>query len=176
MSVPFSHGSDEDLQIKRNFLEIGKRHYQKSVDKNTEKDAALAYELSSALIYMNVADYLADYLSKGISELIKRAVGRYYFGAITTKSIGEKNLTIGESIRYLKSQTFQNKTEIMKVLEQVERKRNILAHEILKFDKNNRPDIDGAITELAESTEKLVELIDEIQPVCLLKVFKMPSG
>lgn len=164
MSTPFSHGSDDDLAVKRNFIEIGKRHLQNSQGDTLDQDVTIAYELSAALIYMNVADYLADYLAKGVSELVKKAVSKYYFGSIIVKSRGSKNYTIGDSIKFLSGYSFNNKDQIMDILVDVEKKRNILAHEILKFDGEKKHDIDGTIHELAKATEKLIEVIDELQP------------
>ena len=160
MSSLFSH---EELEVKRRFLEIARDFHEKSTNEKTNKNDQIAFELASALIYMNVADYLAEYLFKNIHLLAQEAVSRYYFGSITFSGGRKKPYNIGESISQLKKYEFPRKKDILVKLDEVKRSRNLVAHEMLKTKASDLLQIDQAVGELAEYTEELINLIDEIQ-------------
>ena len=163
MDRAFSHGSDQELSIKREFLALARRNLARSTQVEEDNDVSAALELSAALIYMNVADYLAEYIARGVAHLIKEASGKYYFGQIGIKPLQKKSMTIEQSITFLERHFFPNKEEIMPLLEEVRDKRNKLAHEILKTDPKNYNVFDNLIPDLATVTESLVEKVDEIQ-------------
>lgn len=151
MTQPFAH---EDLEIKQNFLKLAQEFHQKASN--------LENELSAALLYMNVADYLAEYLVTGLNDLVKEAVGKYYLGVISVKPHKRQGLNIGESLRQLKTYEFPQKTAIIEELTEINKARNQIAHQILKTKGQDLPKIDDAATSLADHTEKLVVLVDEI--------------
>lgn len=159
MSNVFSHDS---LDVKRHFLSIAREHLDKS---NAEKsdDLSLAYELSAALLYMNVADYLAEYLVKGIVRLSEQAVGEYYHGTISVRQKRLDDLNIGKCIKILKEYDFPRREDILQKLDLVNKARNKVAHQILKISANELAVIDQAVRDLRDSSEELINIIDQVQ-------------
>lgn len=155
MPVPFSH---DDLELKRHLLNLA-REYKGKQD-------SLEHELAGALLYMNVADYLAEYLVVGITELSRRAVSQYYFGVISMQADQRQRdgFNIGQSIYYLKQYDFPRKTDIINELEAVNANRKKIAHEMFKVGSQRLNEIDQAVHELEVHTEALVDLVDEISP------------
>lgn len=162
-NITFSHGNEEELTVKRELLALAQRNLERSYQEK-DKDLAIALELSSALIYMNVADYLAEYLAKGVSNLARISVGKYYFGQIAIKSLPQKGITIGDSIAQLKKYSFPKKEELIPLLEELNKRRKTVAHELLKTKPKELINVDKVIDELAEKTHELVNIVDEIQP------------
>ena len=157
--TPFSH---TELEVKRHFLQLAREHHARS-GREKDTEAELAFELSAALLYMNVADYLAEYLVKGIFHLSQAAVSGYYFGAISVKPSKREQYNIGESMKYLERYDFPRKEDIYAKLSEVNKARNTIAHQILKTKAEDLGNIDKAVVDLAQSTEELINIIDEIQ-------------
>lgn len=158
MVQPFSH---ESLEVKKRFLELARKYHEKS--SKEDEEVSLAFELSAALLYMNVADYLAQYLAYGVSTLAKEAIGHYYHGVISFKTEVFKDITIGESIKQLERFEFPRKADVMKVLKDANISRNKVAHTILKVKPEELPVIDEAVRKLKDDTENLIKLVDQIQ-------------
>ena len=159
MKTPFSH---ESLEVKQRFLELARNYHEKS---RVEEDGeiSLAYELSAALLYMNVADYLAEYLVDGIAMLTQTGTNNYYHGVIAIRPRTRNYLNIGESIKELKKFDFPQREDILKMLNEVNSARNQVAHQILKVKVEDLDKIDKAVSDLADKTEELVVLVDQIQ-------------
>ena len=153
MQAPFSH---QDLELKQHFLGLARQFIS--------EEGSLQSELAAALLYMNVADYMAEYLASGLAELSQNAVSKFYFGAISTRAPKRDSFNIGESMKYLERFSFANKSEILAELKAVNDCRKKIAHEILKTPVDQLDNIDQAVRDLADHTEKLVELVDEISP------------
>jgi len=152
MGKPFKH---DELELKQNFAKLAADFYA--------KNHTLENELASAVLYMNLADYLAEYLVVGMTELTKEAVSTYYLGAVSYKPPQSSGFNIEKSIRILERYTFPQSDEIIKELKLVKDARNKVAHEMLKVKKANLGSIDKAVEELHDHTEALVALVDGIE-------------
>lgn len=160
MKTYFSH---ESLEIKRQFLSLARNYHEKSRAEDQDAELSLAYELAAALLYMNVADYLAEYLAKGIFELARSGISYFFHGQVTIRPVNIKGLNIGESIKLLKKYSFAQREEILLNLDKVNKARVQVAHQILKVKAEELDKIDQAVTDLAKHSEELVDIIDQIQ-------------
>lgn len=154
MLHPFAH---EDLELKQGFLKLARDFYQKAKQHETLENA-----LAAALLYMNLADYLAEYLVLGLEQMSKEAMGKYYLGVVTKKSPVAGNFNIGNSIKRLKVFQFPQKDDVIEVLEQVNKARIMVAHGIFKTRATHIEQVDLALETLVQHTETLVDLVDEI--------------
>ncbi len=155
----FSH---EELEVKRHFLAIAREHLSKS-NVAKDEDESLAYELSAALLYMNVADYLAEYLLANITDYAETAVGEYYHGVITIRKTTIKDMNIGNCIKGLKKFEFPRREDILALLNSINESRNKVAHKILKVKAAQLNEIDEAVRTLKDKTEELILIVDQIQ-------------
>lgn len=158
-----NHFSHESLELKRQFIALARNYHEKSRAESKDAEASLAYEFAAALLYMNVADYLAEYLARGIFETARDAVAHFYHGSVTVRQKKIVGFNIGESINELKKYDFPRREEILQVLARVNDARKQVAHQILKTKAEDMGKIDQAVSDLAVETEKLVNLIDQIQ-------------
>ena len=153
MAQPFAH---EELPLKQHFIDLAREFNNKS--------HTLENELAAALLYMNVADYLAEYLVIGLSEMSKEAMNRYYLGMVSIIPQQRDSFNIGNAIYALKGFDFPKKTDIMQELNSINTARKKIAHQILKTKSASLPEIDEAVKELIDHTEALVVLVDDITP------------
>lgn len=153
MSEPFAH---EDLDLKQGLLKMARDLH--------EKGDSLENALAVGMIYMNVADYLAEYLVIGLSELTTEAVNKYYLGVVGVKSPKRETFNIGSSLRYLERFEFPKKSEIIGELKSIKSARDTLAHQIFKTKGQNLKKLDKAHNYLVKHTENLVNLVDDIRP------------
>lgn len=152
MAVSFSH---DELPIKQEFLKTAQKLYADSAD-NYEK------ALAAALIYMNIADYLAEYLLNRMNQLANEAVSTYYIHAIAYTPQQKDGLNIGESMRGLQAYKFLKKAQIMGLLEVINTSRNIIAHEMVKTRGDRLLVIDEAVQDLVQNTEELIAIVDQV--------------
>jgi hypothetical protein len=160
--VPFTH---EDLDLKKKFLDLANNYQTKALEYSDKEDGelSLAYALASALLYMNTADYLAEYLVKNISTMLLEATNHYYFGAVAIKPQKFTKHSIGRSITELKKYEFARKNDVIEKLTEINTARNRIAHQILKTKASDLEEIDKSLSELSTKTQELVEIIDQIQ-------------
>lgn len=152
MTKAFAH---DDLEIKQHFVKTARDFYENMGD-------SLEKELAAALLYMNVADYLAEYLVVGLTDMAKEAVSRYYLGIVSMQTPPREKLNIGNSIFHLKNYDFPKKIEILDELNAINDARKKIAHQILKTQAQKLPEIDEAVKSLVNHTEALVVLVDEV--------------
>lgn len=152
MSQPFNH---DELPLKQQFVELARAFHDKS-NKSVEN------QLASALLYMNLADYLAEHLVLGLHEMSSEAMDKYYLGIVSVLPQQKDSFSIGNSIYALKGYDFPKKEKIMLELEAVNKARKKIAHEIIKTKSDELPEVDKAYNSLVEHTEKLVVLVDSI--------------
>jgi hypothetical protein len=155
MPQPFQHN---ELQLKQQFLQLARDYYEKA----SSDDASFQDELAAAVLYMNLADYLAEYLVVGFTEMLVEAMKTYYLGAVSYKPPQGQKFNIDKSIGILERYDFSGKEEIMAELKEVKESRNILAHQMLKLKARDTHKIDDAVNNLRNHTETLVVLIDEV--------------
>lgn len=148
---PFAH---TELELKQHFIKLARDFHAKS--------STIENELSAGLIYMNVADYLAEYLVVGLGQMAEEAMNKYYLGVVSVKPLQLGNFNIGDSMKRLKEYDFPKKAEIIEELGKINKARKQLAHQILKTDSTKLDVIDKAVQEMAIHTEKLVELVDAL--------------
>jgi hypothetical protein len=159
VSEPFQH---KNLQIKRELLNLA-RKYDSKASKETDGELILAYKLASALLFMNHADYLAQYIALSIRQLADDSIDTYFHGSISVTKELHKDMTIGESQKLLQKYEFSSKKELIDILGHIKSSRNQVAHTILKTDPSEIDKIDKALADLIDYTEKLIVLIDKIQ-------------
>lgn len=152
MSEPFSH---DDLPLKQRFLEIAREFYANSGD-------SIENELAAALLYMNLADYLAEYLVTGMNQLNQQALKGYYLGVVAYIPQQKESFNIGNAIYALKGYDFPKKAQIMGVLAEINNSRKKIAHEIVKTKVDDLTAIDDNVKRLVEHTEELVVLVDQL--------------
>ena len=118
-------------------------------------------ELAAALLYMNLADYLAEFLVLGLDGLTQEALGKYYLGVIKTSPQRER-LNLERSITALKQYQFPQREAVLKELQAIKKARNELAHRMFKTSPDQMAKMDQAEAELVAHTEQLVNIVDEI--------------
>ncbi|NTW61116.1 hypothetical protein HGB24_00275 [Candidatus Saccharibacteria bacterium] len=158
MSQPFAH---DELVIKQHLIGQARTFYQE-MKKN--ESGSLDKELAAALLFMNVADYLAEYVVTGLTEMTKIAVNKYYLGIVTVTPKQRDSFNIGNSIHVLDGYDFPQKTELMKELKEINTARKKIAHEMLKTRSDKLQEIDYSVHSLVDHTEKLIIIVDDITP------------
>jgi hypothetical protein len=151
IKMPFAH---EDLELKQHFLNLAREF--------KSKEDSLEHELACALLYMNLADYLAEYLVVGLTDMSKEAMGKNYLGMVTLRSPKRDSFNIGDSMKHLERFDFPRKADVLEELNKINSARKKIAHQILKTSRLELEDIDKAVHELAVHTEELVIIVDEI--------------
>lgn len=96
MAQPFRH---EELELKQLFIKLARDFYQNN-------DNKVENELAAAVLYMNLADYLAEYLVTGITEMVKEALKAYYLGAVLFMPPPKQKFNIDTSIKVLERYDF----------------------------------------------------------------------
>jgi hypothetical protein len=166
MIQPFAH---EDLEMKQEFLKSARNFKDKMGD-------SVENEFTTALLYMNLADYLAEYLVVGLNAMMGEAMSKYYLGMVKVRPPKRDKLTIGDSIHQLQRFDFAGKAEILETLITINGARQKIAHQILKIKPDKVQEIDEAARILVESTEQLVDLVDTLSlgmpPKTLLQRFE----
>jgi hypothetical protein len=152
MTTPFAH---DELAVKQSFLNLA-RKYKEEINGSTEK------ELAAGLIYMNLADYLAEYLVVGFSAMAKEAMTKYYLGQVGMTPPQTEKLNIGTSMKHLERFDFTSKGDILAELTAINDARKKFAHQIFKTKQSDLKGIDEAVSIIIEHTENLVTLVDNI--------------
>jgi hypothetical protein len=153
MTQAFFH---EELELKQQFLNLARDLYAKS--------QTIENELAAALLYMNAADYLAEYLVVGLNQMASEALTKYYLGVVSVKPPQLGRFNIGDSLHQLKRFDFPRKNDILEELNAINAARKTIAHQMLKMSGQQFPQIDEAVASLVEHTEALVVVVDEISP------------
>lgn len=154
MSQPFFH---EELEVKQTLINLARKFHRES----REEEGSLERELAAALLYMNLADYLAEYLVTGLDLLSKESLGKYYLGVISFAPSRPK-MTLEKSIRILEQYEFPQKPQALIILKAIKDARNKLAHEMFKTQAQELAKYDEAEHKLVVETERLISIIDEI--------------
>jgi hypothetical protein len=152
MSKAFSH---ENIELKQQLLQLARDSYAKT--------DSVENELAAALLYMNLADYLAEYLVFSLQELAKEAMSKYYLGIVTMKPAKiDAGFNIRHSLKQIKLFSFPQREEILFELSEINKARNKIAHEMFKVEGERVAEIDEAVKTLVLHTEELVNIVDEI--------------
>lgn len=154
--IPFAH---KDLEVKVALILKARSFFNEM----NNDEGSLEKELAAALLYMNVADYIAEYILLSLIEMSKIAIDKFYLGIVTItppKEDGKFNLD--SSMRRLKFYDFPQKNAMMTELGKIKKARNEIAHTMLKIDANDLVKIDEAVRVLQEHTEKLIDIADSI--------------
>lgn len=141
--------------MKQQFLQSA-RDMGKNMSDSVEK------EFTTALLYMNLADYLAEYMVVSFNAMLSESMSKYYLGVVKVRPPKRDKLTIGESINQLQRFDFAGKAEIIEKLTAINKARQKIAHQILKTKPENMDEIDEAARDLVSNTEELVELVDTL--------------
>jgi len=152
MIQPFTH---EDLEMKQEFFKSA-RNFKDKMGESVEN------EFTTALLYMNLADYLAEYLVVGFNSMLEEAMTKFYLGTVKVRAPKREKLTIGESIHHLQRFDFAGKSEILEKLKAINSSRQTIAHQILKTKPDKLDEIDEAARALVDNTEELVVLVDNL--------------
>lgn len=146
---PFVHF---ELEVKQKFLEVARECSQ---------DKDVARRLAGALLYANLAEYLAEHLLNGLKDITREAT-REYFNAVVVCVADQKSAPLDKVINQLKQFEFPSKPTIIKLLVSIKDCRNKMSHEIVKTPAANLNKIDEAMSKLCEDTERLVNEMDAI--------------
>lgn len=157
MVKAFSH---DELEIKQAFFAKAQEYYLKSLEDESE----LHDSLTAALMFMNLTDYMCEYLVINLNRMFTEATEKYYLGLISYGVKKDRFFTIENCIQILEGYGFPKKAEILSEIKALKKNRNIIAHQILKTKSEDSDIIDNALKQLAIHTDKLVELIDSISP------------
>lgn len=162
MSQPFIHNPD-DLPTKRMFLDLAKKYYQKSTDiKDAEE--SVAYLFAAALLYMNHADYLAQWFAYSIQRLANDAVSEHFYRQISVKNKSTKDINIGQAIKIIMRYDFADKDTLIDILGRVDTARNIVAHTMMKVKPKKLSEVmNQSIVDLKTSVEELINFTDQFK-------------
>ena len=153
--IPFAH---TDLDVKKSLIGRARQYFAEIND----GEASLEKQLSAALLYMNIADYLAEYVLLSLAEMSRIAMEKYYLGIVTIKNDRTDKLNLERSMEGLKKFDFPQKDSMMTVLGHIKKARNEIAHKMLKTDRDKLEDIDQAARDLEKYTEELITITDSI--------------
>lgn len=118
-------------------------------------------KLASAMIYVSLAEYLAEHLLENLNYLVYRS-SYVDYGAILyidERSISEKQ-TLGQSTRNLAKYSFPDKSSIIKTLEKITKSRNHLFHNLAKTSFEDWSKLEEDITDISNNVEELIEKIN----------------
>lgn len=157
MNVAFLH---KEIEVKKNLLKLA----QDCTSKSSDTENGIANKLAGALLYANIADYLAMHLNESLESLVDEATKKYYLGDLGFKrrKRGGSEYTLGALIGSLEMYSFENKDEIIQAFKDVNHARIPVIHHIAKTPGKKLGMIDDSTEKLAESTERLIGLIDEL--------------
>jgi hypothetical protein len=120
-------------------------------------NVSMAESTTSAIIYTNVAEFLALSLLKKIEQEINKNCPKIKINLQNNKQ--PTNLDF--SIKQLELFSFENKSEILQVLTNIKDQRNKLFHNMLfLYHKNIKPD--SCIKNIQTQTEKLIIMLPEV--------------
>ncbi len=153
MKNPFLH---QDLETKNQLLDIARDFRKKDIDKD------LGSHFASALLYANLADYLAANLLCGLQEMAEEATREYLNGRIVIRQKREMNIPLEKTIKKLKEFEFPSREKILELLADIKKCRNKVAHEIFKTPSNEMEIIGRSIAEICDKTEELVNVVNSI--------------
>ncbi len=120
-------------------------------------------KLASAMIYVSLAEYLAEHLLENLNYLVYRS-SYIDYGAILyidERSVSEKQ-TLGQSTRSLAKYSFPDKADIIKILEKVAKSRNHLFHNLAKTSVAEWSKLEDDINEISKNVEELIEKINVV--------------
>ena len=162
MKQPFYH---DNIKQKRAFLELARRYDQLS-EAETDIQLKGAYVFASALLFMNHADYLAQWFAYSLQELVDRGIESYYYRSITLERKSrdvQKHITIGESKDIIKRYNFSDKQQMLELLDKISKARNTIAHQMLKMDPTEFEKFDTNFSDLRDGTEDLIKFTDQFK-------------
>ncbi len=151
MKTPFFH---EEIEVKVKFLNLA-REFRTSNE--------IEKELASAMLYANMAEYLAYHLIESLRQIIFTGSKTFWNGSVylDSRNLAEKE-TIGQIAKQLKKFGFPSKEVIIPLLERIAKNRNKIMHNILRTPASELQAIDESIRQLADDCEELVSAIDDI--------------
>jgi len=138
-------------------------------------------ELAGALLYSNIADYLATNLYDSLVLFSENAIKQFSLGSVSYKiKRKSKDLTLGELLNEIDKFDFEDKNEIVSKLKQINSARIPVVHHIAKTPPEKLISIDDKVQEIAKYTEELINLIDELYinkmpPVSILDISVVSS-
>lgn len=150
MKYPFVH---EELEIKQNFLSTAREF---AGSNNVEK------QFAAALLYANLADYLATHLYESIKLACHNASRTYFNGALYSIVRDESDMPLGKVIGGLEGYSFPSKDAILPLLKKIKKNRDNIMHGLVKSPSEKLPKIESAFTDLITDVEQLVVYIDDI--------------
>lgn len=155
MRNPFLH---QDLEIKNELIEYARKFRQKYY----EEDDDMAPYFASALLFANLADYLAAHLLDGLKQITEEATREYMNGRVVIRRKSEIDVPLEKTTRQLKEYDFPSKDKVLELLAIVRKGRNKIAHEIFKTPGEQLEEIGKALAEVCDKTEELVDVINAI--------------
>ncbi len=157
---PFYHS---DLDTKHRFRDLARRHFDRANSDEVEGEDSVAFALSSALLYMNQADYLAQWFARSMQEVVNVGIEQYYYKQLSIRPEKTKDIPISEAIKIIKGFEFASRDELLEILSRVNKSRNKIAHTILKTTPDKLEDIDIAVRDLRDDTEELMSFTDKFK-------------
>jgi hypothetical protein len=167
--VPFSH---EDLELK-NALVGNARELRSS--------EGIGAQLSSALIYASITEYLAENLLANLRFLVYRSSYVNFAGIVFIDERKKSpKQTLGESKNNLEKYSFPDKPDIMAILSEINKSRNNLFHNLAKTKESELEKIDADIKCIQDSTEEFIEKVNVLyaglQKLILPEASQEPSS
>lgn len=153
MNNPFLH---QDLEIKNGLLQLARDFKAK------DEEDDIAHPLAAALLYANLADYLAANLLCGLREMSEEATREYLNGRIVIRPKRELNQPLEATIRGLKEFEFPSREKVLELLAEIKANRNKLAHEIFKTPSSELETVGDAVAKVGDKTEELIKVINAI--------------
>jgi|GEM_PF-4635105 len=151
MRHPFVH---EELEVKQNFLTSAREF---AVSQEPEK------QFAAALLYANLADYLATHLHESIKLACHNATRTYYNGSLTSIVRDESGIPLGKVIQGLDGYLFPSKDLIVPLLKKIKKNRDKIMHGLVKSpSKEIIETAEKSFSELTDDVEQLVVYIDDI--------------
>lgn len=149
--VPFSH---ENLELKNALVSQARSLRQ---DEKTES------QLASAMIYVSISEYLAEHLLENLKYFIYRSTYIDFAGILFIDERGASSRqTFGDSIKSLNKYNFPDKSEIISMLQEINKCRNHLFHNLAKASENDLAKIAIEITTICEKSEEFIEKINVV--------------
>lgn len=126
--VPLTH---ENLEIKNELLQIA-RNIQS--EENEQFKKSIQENLSSVLIYSNIAEYLAENLLENLNHYIKESTYKDFGGILFINSSysDKSNMTLGQIVKELDKFDFPDKVNILKSFKVLSEARNKIFHNLAK--------------------------------------------
>lgn len=153
MKNPFQH---QDLDVKNELIALARDFRSKDIKED------IAPHLAAALLYANLADYLAANLLCGLQEISEEATREYLNGRIVIRQARKLDMPLEKTIKGLKEFEFPSRDKVLELLADIRKNRNKVAHEIFKTPGEQLPVVGQAVTSICEKTEELVDVVNAI--------------